>query len=829
MSRFSLLLVLFIFMAQNFLAQQNPRIDRKIFFAKVEGYEDALSDFKKAEKYYRKGQGTYDEALKYYLKVYEYNPNSSALNYKIGVCFLLSSDKKGSLSFFLNSSPDVAKDYHLLLGRSYQYNFKFEKAKDSYEKYLSTLNRLQQNDQRHKITQLIAECNYSSSLTKDSLDVFIINLGPLINSYYDDYNAFLPPLDSNIFFTTKRPDNEPKKRVSRFKFKERIYMADNCIHDQCEWVFPMKTLNNVSSNVSMAGIDKDEHRLFFYEGKWHNGQLLMTRFDPKKSAWKYIRKVKGKINHIAYNESSICIGPDNTAYFISDRRGSIGGKDIWVAPYKKKDRWGKPYNIGAHLNTPFDEESIYISDDGNSLYFSSKGHLGMGGFDVYKSVLRSDSTWSNPINMGHPINSSADELFYHPTSDTMIALYSTIRADSYGGLDIYKIQKDPRKPFYIKGTVTDAENGKTLFASVNIVDNETKLPLASVKVDSTSKGYNYAFEDHGRYSLQINHKGYRSVTDSIECPMKKRDTLELNYTLELIKHPFTLSGKILDVDTQQPISAYLVFKDARSDTVYGRQYSDSLGNYSITFEDKFNMIIMVEAENYYSLEEDLNATKEKSSLITKNIMLKTSKVYYTVTGVVMDESNNERLESILSLYQPGEEDIFMVAYSDSAYGKYTIQLEEKGPFLVEVAADEYFFLNDVISFPEGETMVAKNFLLKKMSTGAKIVVENILFNTGKSTLKSESFKELDKLAIMLIRNPDVRIEVSGHTDNVGSAAVNKRLSKARALTVKNYLVSRGVEAERMEYEGYGFDQPIAPNDTKEGRAQNRRVEIEVLK
>ena len=125
--------------------------------------------------------------------------------------------------------------------------------------------------------------------------------------------------------------------------------------------------------------------------------------------------------------------------------------------------------------------------------------------------------------------------------------------------------------------------------------------------------------------------------------------------------------------------------------------------------------------------------------------------------------------------------------------------------------------------------MVRNYSLKKMETGAKLVIENILFNSGKATLKPQSFEALDKFAELLQKNPTVRIEVSGHTDNTGSASLNKKLSKDRALTVKNYLVNKGIEDERITYAGYGFEQPIAPNDTPEGREQNRRVEIKVIK
>jgi len=118
--------------------------------------------------------------------------------------------------------------------------------------------------------------------------------------------------------------------------------------------------------------------------------------------------------------------------------------------------------------------------------------------------------------------------------------------------------------------------------------------------------------------------------------------------------------------------------------------------------------------------------------------------------------------------------------------------------------------------------------MKKMESGAKMVIENILFSTGKAALLPASFASLNKLANLLRENPNVKIEVSGHTDNVGSAATNKTLSRNRALSVRDYLIKQGIAAERVKYEGYGFDRPIAPNTTADGRAANRRVEIEIL-
>ncbi len=821
-------LIIGLLISLSAFTQINPQIDKKTFFSSQEGIESAKKDLKIAEKYYKKGKGTYDEALKHYLKVYEYNSSSNVLNFKIGICYVWTADKKAALKYFLNSSPEVSEIYYLALGRAYQYNLKFDKAKEAYDNYINSLKKWKQHDAIKLHDQLISECEVGKEILQDSVSAFIINLGPIVNTYYDDYGAVLSNDESIMYFNSKRPAKEPKKRVSRYKFKERILMTNNnAIDEPAEWVDGIPKLD-FYVNTSIAGFDRKENRIYFYKGEMHNGRLFTAIFEDGK--WKKIKPIKGGINHIAYKETSISIDNNGTAYFITNRRGGYGDKDIWMATKKGKHNYNKPVNLGSVINTPFDEEGVYITPDGNTLYFSSKGRKGMGGFDVYKSVLNENGNWEEPVNMGYPINTTANEVFYRPTKDSMVAIYSTIRGDSYGGLDIYKIQMDPRIPFKLIGTVTDIETGKTLSASVNVYDNITQKLLKSTAVDSIAGIFMLNFDDIGNYFIQIDYEGYKSISERIKCPDVKYATVVQDFAIEALKHPFTLVGRVTDVDKGTPLMASLTFKmAANQDSVIGRAVSvDSTGNYTITFDDKYNMVIQVEADDYFSLDEPLSAVNELNSVISKNIELKRSKIEYTLTGRITDDEGVNPVHAALSFFHPGEGEPFTIIVSDSATGKFTATIEEQGPFMIEVEANGYFFMNEVYQFPEGQTFTAKNFNLKKMQTGVKLVINNILFNSGKATLKPGSFAELDKLANLLLKNPDIRVEISGHTDNVGSASVNKRISKSRALTVKNYLVSRGVPSDKVDYMGYGYDQPIAPNDTKEGRAKNRRVEMKII-
>ncbi len=822
--------LLFLFICASFalLAQENPTIKKRSFFIEAEGLKQAKKDLKKAEMYY-KNRGTYDEALLPYLRLHRYNNQNSALNYKLGICYLWTSDKKQSLNYLLQCQPTVTKDYYLALGRAYQYNFKYAEAKEAYENYRATLIPWWNRQETKQVSQLLAECDFSiQQMQKDSLPVFIKNLGPIINSYYDDYGAILPKGSQEIYFTSKRPVDEPRTRVSRFAFDERLLMASNCIYEPCQWVTEDNKLTS-KSNMGLAGFANHEKRIYMYRGKKGDGRIYSAVFNEKNQKWKKIKALKGKINHLAYKETQVSFSDNGTCYFTTNRRGGMGGVDIWVAEANRSGkRYKKPQPLSNAVNTPFHEATVYVTPDESTLYFSSNGHLGMGGYDLYKSTRDANGEWGEAENMGHPINSPADELFYYPTEDENIALYSTIREDSYGGLDIYKIEKDPSIPFKLMGKVADKETNAYLQASIAVYNKDEELAY-SAAVDSATGIYLIHFNDTASYRVEAQYEGYRSESKTLKCPKERHASTILDFSLEQLKHPFNLIGKVADIDSNYPVQADLMFYLAGTDSLLGRTQSvDSTGLYSITFEDKFDLDIVQTAQDYFSDTTFFEVGEGEEKTRVKDFSLKRSKIDYILSGRVSELDADKAVYAALSFYNPGEEDPMNIVLTDSVSGKYSVTLPSPGPYLMEVDANRYFFVNEIYQFEEGQELATKNFELKPIKEGAKFVVQNLLFNTGKSTMKPESFKELDKVAVLLIKNEDIRIEVSGHTDNVGSASYNKKLSKNRALIVKNYLVSRGVEEDRIEYEGYGLEQPLVPNDTPEGRATNRRVQVKIL-
>ena len=354
------------------------------------------------------------------------------------------------------------------------------------------------------------------------------------------------------------------------------------------------------------------------------------------------------------------------------------------------------------------------------------------------------------------------------------------------------------------------------------------MPVATAVNDTLQHRYVLNMEDIGDYYVMAEVPGYRSVTDSFVNPAARFSKVQLDFALEKLLFPYTLNGYITDVRTGKPVMAEILIKPAGKDNALYRTVSDEKsGFYTITIEDKENFDLTLRAHEYFDHNESLPLKNVEGESGSKNITMQRSVVTYFVTGMVTGESDAAPLKANIGVSKPDDGHFAQETVTDEN-GKYELALTDSGPFLVEVTSEGYFFVNSVWQFHEDSTLLIRNFVLTKMESGAKMVIENILFNTGKATLLPESFNSLNKLVNLLRENPKVKIEVSGHTDNTGSAATNKTLSKNRALSVRNYLISQGIAGERVEYNGYGFDRPIAPNNTEEGRAANRRVEIEIL-
>jgi len=402
------------------------------------------------EKYYKKGIETFDLAFENYEKIYEGNADLQALNYKMGACCLFSSNKKEALKYFVKCSPEVADDYYLLLGMAKVYHHQYQEAESDFNRYSKTLGWYAKLNKpaffktaiEQRIESYKKACTNGLALANNRIEINITNLGSPINSRYHEYAAIQTPWDSLMYFTSTRPKKKLNKITAYNRCKEHILYSNYSSEDSISSVAALRGLKN-GVNISLAGINANTQQLFFYQGKRKQGSLNFATI--KDGASSKEKPLKGKANHKAYKETSISIASDGTVYCVMDRMGGFGKKDIWQGKLTAKNKIQRLQNLGEIINTKADEEAVYITPDGNTLFFSSKGHGGLGGYDIFKSVKNSNGIWQQPINIGNQINSPADELFFTPSVDGSRIWFSSVREGGFGGLDIYEITGEIEK------------------------------------------------------------------------------------------------------------------------------------------------------------------------------------------------------------------------------------------------------------------------------------------------------------------------------------------------------------------------------------------------
>ncbi|MEN8157493.1 MAG: OmpA family protein [Bacteroidota bacterium] len=679
--------IIMIFLAEGSLfSQEDVKIKKSEFRTGIDiGFKEAWKSIREADNYYKEGIGTYDLARDLYLFANQYNADNAALNYKIGVCYLYTDDKYQAIDYLLqayNQDEEVSSDINLLLGQAYHLVLEFEHAASHYKAHRKGLEKDDLTEYTDVMTKRLAECQYGRDLSQEPVRVIIQNLGDGVNSKYDDYNPIFAFGDTTLYFTSRRPYEKAKRNPIDNKYNEDIYhvQASGSGFGRAQRLEkPFSSKNN----DALVGISADGNKMIIYRGHVDNGDIEVSEFNPKKGKWS---KPKGVANKLVSKEgeTSASFSSDGQElFFVSgNRKLTTGGKDILVSKRDKRGNWEDPRNIGGVINTMYDEEGVFITADGGTLYFASQGHNSMGGFDIFRSERQENGGWSTPENLGFPINTPDDELFYITDQSGQAGYYSAIREGGMGTKDIYKV----------------------VFLGS---EKELLTAMRDRLVAGPGEG----------------KSGFLTMPE-----------------LPVLDTTIVVTGRVLDtVGGEEPVVAKLTYFDPEG------------------------------------------ARAEISAM-----------------------SNDS--------------------------GVYTVRLPEPTIYGVEINATGYLYFLDIVDLLgyTGEERVVIDFFLQKIEVGTKVVLENIYFETGKAVLRPESFDALDQVFRFLENNPEMRLEISGHTDNTGSLRINQKLSRERAHSVVKYLVERGTPETMLLYKGYADSEPVAPNDTPEGRKKNRRVEFKVL-
>jgi outer membrane protein OmpA-like peptidoglycan-associated protein/Tol biopolymer transport system component len=544
-------------------------------------------------------------------------------------------------------NPDFSPRLYYIIGNIALSSGKYAEARDDYMKYLS-YEKIPEKG-RQVAAQAIRNCEFGIKAMEHPVPFNPVNLGDSINTPYSEYVNTITADDQVLYFT-----------------------------------------RNIPGAYTTSGLQED----FFYSVR-------------SGAAWQKARSLGPPIN-TGGNEGGLFISPDGRFLFFAacDRPDGMGSCDIYWSK-REGTRWSDPENLGPVVNSGTWDSQPSFSSDGKTLYFASRRPGGYGSSDIWKSVLQDDNTWSAPENLGDSINTPREEMapFIHPDDQTLY--FSSKGHPGMGGLDLYYSKKDVL----------------------------------------------------GRWKTPVN-LGYPINTQADEI------TLLVNSTGDV---------------------AYIS--------------SDKLGGYGR--QDIYSFDLYKEAQP--------------------------ARVTY-FKGIVFDKVTKNRLEASFELSDLETGKTVVQSASDPVTGEFLLILPLNKEYALNVSKEGYLFFSDHFSLAaEGVRPgpVTREIPLQPVQVGETVILKNIFFDTDKYNLKPESRVELEKLVALLNKNPGLKIEISGHTDNVGTPAYNIELSNNRAKAVYEYLVARGIDKNRLTYAGYGLTRPIDTNDTEQGRANNRRTEFRI--
>lgn len=544
----------------------------------------------------------------------------------------------------------------MMLAECYFMQGNYDEAERAITKFMPYPKENQYQEKRAQL--ILSSCTFAKRAMQNPVPFNPINLGPGVNTEQDEYYPCITADEQTLLFTRLVKDDRA------YQGKQEDFYISTKKDNVWQEAEPVREINTVK-NEGAPTLSADGQMLIFTacesaDGTWGGDRQGIGSCDlfysyKTPNGWSPAQNMGSGINTSTWESQPSFAANGRTLYFVRGKRTASGIKeqDIYYSYIMEDGRWSVPMKVPGKVNTIFEEESVMIHPDGHTMYFSSNGHTGMGGLDIFMSKLLPNGDWDTPVNLGYPINTHRNENSFQVTAAGDKALFASDREGGFGGLDLYEFELHakarPTPVTYVKGVVSDKLSYKKLDAQLQLIDLETGKIVAETFSSKGTGDFLLCIPTGKAYAMNVSKEGY------------------------------------------------------------------------LFHSENFSLV------NYNSLE----------------------------------------------------------------------------PYRLDVE-------------------------LQKLRPGATIVLNNVFFETNKWDLKPESKAELNKLADLLKANPTKKVEISGHTDNVGNDAANQTLSENRAASVVEYLISQGVSAAQLTAKGYGETKPVASNDTEEGRAKNRRTEFKIL-
>lgn len=516
-------------------------------------------DMKAFKQYMNEGkeyfdQGRINKSLNAYLKAQKIQPKDEGANYSIALCYHLTYLYKQSLSYILAapSMRTIDPMYSFYLGNAYHANYEFDKAIQEFNSFLAIKNKDLKQDQA-KTHLLIKQCHKAIELVKSPVEVKITNMGATINSAYPDYNPAINADESSILFTSRRSNSTGGEiyPLDDFYFED-IYYSNH----STSWstATNIGTKINTNGHDACVGLSADGQTMLIYKDD-NGGDLFYSQLVGKD--WQAPKSFGNTINSNYYEPCAALSSDNKVLFFVSDRPGGFGGRDIYYSILSETGVWSKPVNMGPHINSVHDEFSPYLHADGKTFYFSSNGEHSMGGYDIFSIELHKQdnviTTMHAPLNLGHPINTPDDEIYFVWSADNKRAYFSSVREGGFGDKDLYMLERPQAKAelAVLKGTVIDCETQKAVKGKILVYDNESGKPLGEYHSNESSGKYIVVLPAGKNYGIEVTSEEYLFYSKNINIPhLKEFKEIEDLICLDRVKvgSKIILHNVFFDVD-----------------------------------------------------------------------------------------------------------------------------------------------------------------------------------------------------------------------------------------------------------------------------------------
>jgi len=510
-----LLVVLVVFFFSKVSAQITNEADFKKKFGLVDGY---IYD------------GDYFKALPLAKELYAYDTTNANLAYMLGTCYLgADPDRKKAIRYLEQAVGNVSLMYkesdpkekaapgitYYNLAKAYHFTYRFDDAISNYYNYRSFVD-LEDVNTYAEVKKQIQYSENAKLLIEEPVNIKVQSLGAVVNSKYEDYSPVISGDDKTLIFTSRREGTTGGKLFLDGKYYEDIYISKK---ERGKWTTPRSIGANINTEGHEAtiGLSPDGQQLFIYKDDNGDGNIYMSKLNGAE--WSKPEKLGGEINTPSWETHATVSADGQNLFLVSNRSGGLGGRDIYKVSLLPDGTWGKAENLGPTINTPFDEEAPFFAADGKTLIFSSQGHNSMGGFDIFTSE-NIDGVWSTPVNIGYPINSPEDDVFFITTPDGQFAYYSSRMEGGMGEKDIYLIELSEKKKeslTVMKGVII-LENTPEIIANIIVTDARTKAVTGIYKPHKQTGSYIFILQPGAEYNVSYECDGYESRVDKIVVP-----------------------------------------------------------------------------------------------------------------------------------------------------------------------------------------------------------------------------------------------------------------------------------------------------------------------